>query len=189
MKKKQFYNVAFPYINIDEIFYNKIKNTFSNKNKILIGVSWTSKAEMGQDKSICCKKLISIFKLKNTSFIDLEYKNSEEDKKYVYQVTGKKIHRINEIDYYNNILGVSSIINACDLIITCSNVNAHISGALGKKTFLLLPLGKGRLLNWCSENNISLWYPSVTIYQQNEPGDWSVPIKRVREEILKCQTY
>ena len=188
-EKKQFYNVAFPYINIDEIVYNKIKNTFSNKNKLLIGVSWTSKAEMGQDKSICCKKLISIFKLKNTSFIDLEYKNSEDDKKYVYQVTGKKIHRINEIDYYNNILGVSSIINACDLIITCSNVNAHISGALGKKTFLLLPLGKGRLLNWCSENNISLWYPSVTIYQQNEPGDWSVPIKRVREEILKCQTY
>ena len=101
----------------------------------------------------------------------------------------KKIHRINEIDYYNNILGVSSIINACDFIITCSNVNAHISGALGKKTFLLLPLGKGRLLNWSSENNTSLWYPSIKIYQQNEPENWATPIEKVREEVLNCQTY
>ena len=118
---------------------------------VLIGVSWTSKAEMGEKKSINYKDLIPIFKIQNTSFIDLEYMNSEQDKKNIYQMTGKKIHRIYEIDYYDNIMGVSSIINACDLIITCSNVNAHISGALGKKTFLLLPSGKGRLLNWSSE--------------------------------------
>ena len=74
------------------------------------------------------------------------------------------------------------------MIITCSNVNAHISGALGKKTFLLLPLGKGRLLNWSSENNTSLWYPSIKIYQQNELEDWTTPIERIREEILNCQT-
>ena len=90
---------------------------------------------MGQEKSIYYKNLIPIFKLKNTSFIDLEYNNSEEDKKNIHQMTGKKIHRINEIDYYNNILGVSSIINACDLIITCSNVNAHISEPWVKKHF------------------------------------------------------
>ena len=188
-EKKQFNNVVFPYIDTDEKISNQIRDNLSNKHKLLIGISWTSKAKMGQEKSVHYKNLIPIFKLKNTSFIDLEYNNSEEDKKNINQITGKKIHRINEIDYYNNILGVSSIINACDLIITCSNVNAHISGALGKKTFLLLPLGKGRLLNWSSENNTSLWYPSIKIYQQNEPGDWAVPIERVRKEILNCQTY
>ena len=93
-------------------------------------------------KVLIIKNLIPIFKIQNTSFIDLEYQNSEARKKNIYKMTGKKIHRIYEIDYYNDILGVSSIINACDLIITCSNVNAHISGALGKKTFLLLPLEK-----------------------------------------------
>ena len=103
-------------------------------------------------------------------------------------MTGKKIHRINEIDYYNNILVVSSIINACDLIITCSNVNAHLSGALGKQTFLLLPIGKGRLLNWSSINHESVWYPSIKIFQQTNPGNWSDPIEKIREEVLNCQT-
>ena len=187
-EKKQFDNVVFPYIDVDESISEKIKNILFDKNKLLIGISWTSKAEMGQDKSIDHESFIPILKLQNTSFIDLEYKNSEEDKKNIYKKSGKKIHRINEIDYYNNILGVSSIISACDLIITCSNVNAHISGALGKKTFLLLPLGKGRLLNWSSEKNHSLWYPSVKIFQQTKPGDWFDPIKKIEEEILNCQS-
>ena len=101
---------------------------------------------------------------------------------------GTKIYRISEIDYFNDILGVSSIINACDLIITCSNVNAHLSGALGKQTLLLLPIGKGRLLNWSSINHESVWYPSIKIFQQTNPGNWSDPIEKVREEVLNCQT-
>ena len=187
-EKKQFNNVNFPYIDVDERTSNRIKKNFYSKDKLVIGVSWTSKAEMGEKKSINYKDLIPIFKIQNTSFIDLEYMNSEQDKKNIYQMTGKKIHRIYEIDYYDNIMGVSSIINACDLIITCSNVNAHISGALGKKTFLLLPSGKGRLLNWSSEKNYSIWYPSVKIFQQIKSDDWFDPINKIEKEIVKCQS-
>ena len=61
-----------------------------------------------------------------------------ENQQHLYEKIGTKIYRISEIDYFNDILGVSSIINACDLIITCSNVNAHLSGALGKKTFCII---------------------------------------------------
>ena len=111
-----------------------------------------------------------ILNLKNLTLLDLEYNESKEDKINFYKNKGLKIHRLKDLDYFNDILGVSSIINSCDVIITCSNVNAHISGALGKKTFLLLPIGKGRLLNWSSKKNYSLWYPSIKIFQQTAPG-------------------
>ena len=142
---------------------------------------------MGEDKSINVENLIPILKIKNLTFIDLEYFNSEEDKTKILKSTGVKIHKYNNVDLYNDILGLSSIINACDIVITCSNVNAHIAGALGKNTFLLLPLGKGRLLNWGSMNDKSIWYPSIRIFQQINPGDWSHPIRKVQEEILNCQ--
>ena len=138
---------------------------------------------MGQDKSINLMNLMPIFKLNDSIFLDLEYKDSELDKNIFYKETGIKIHKIKDIDYFNDILAVSSIINSCDLIITCSNVNAHIAGALGKKTYLLLPLGKGRLLNWGSENETSIWYPSVRIFQQKF-RDWTYPIKKIKEEIF-----
>ena len=85
---------------------------------------------------------------------------------------------------FNDMLGLASIINACDFVITCSNVNAHMAGALNKKTFLLLPLGKGRLWNWGSAKDSSIWYPSVRIFQQFKPGDWIDPVLKVKKEVL-----
>ena len=55
----------------------------------------------------------------------------------------------------------------------------------GKKTFLLLPIGKGRLLNWSSENKNSIWYPSVNIFQQKNVGDWQLPINQIKKELHK----
>ena len=181
---KSFKNIKFPYIDFDNKICNSVRNTYKSQNKIIIGISWTSKnEEMGQDKSINLMNLMPILKLKDSIFLDLEYKDAEFDKNIFYKETGIKIFKNKDIDYFNDILAVSSIINSCDLIITCSNVNAHIAGALGKRTYLLLPLGKGRLLNWGSENERSIWYPSVKIFQQKTPGDWTHPIKKIREEI------
>ena len=189
LNTNEFKKTKFPYIIYKKELSTKIKNSFERKNQLIIGISWTSKnKEMGEDKSIFLKNLLPILKLKNITFLDLEYENSEEEKQHLYEKVGTKIYRISEIDYFNDILGVSSIINACDLIITCSNVNAHLSGALGKQTFLLLPIGKGRLLNWSSINYESIWYPSIKIFQQTNPGNWSDPVEKVREEVLNCQT-
>ena len=189
LNTNEFKKTKFPYITYKKKLCTKIKNSFEKKNQLIIGISWTSKnKEMGEDKSIHLENLLPILKLKNITFLDLEYENSEKEKQNLYEKIGTKIYRISGIDYFNDILGVSSIINACDLIITCSNVNAHLSGALGKQTFLLLPIGKGRLLNWSSINYESVWYPSIKIFKQTYPGNWSDPIEKVREEVLNCQT-
>ena len=75
------------------------------------------------------------------------------------------------------------MIDICDFIITVSNTNAHLSGALGKKTYLLLPKGKGRLWYWSSENNKSNWYPSIEILQQNVVGSWTSVIDDLRKTL------
>ena len=182
---KSFKKVNFPYIDINSKISSKVKSTYYNQNKIIVGISWTSKnQEVGQNKSINLESFLPILKLKNLTCLDLEYKNSDEDRNILLENTGLKIHKFKGIDYYNDIIGVASIIESCDLIITCSNVNAHISGALGKKTFLLLPLGKGRLWNWNAEKNKSIWYPSVKIFQQTKYNDWTHPIENVKTDIL-----
>ena len=96
------------------------------------------------------------------------------------------ISGINSDGKVNDIKGLTSIIEACDFVITCSNINAHLSGALGIKTFLLLPLGKGRLWNWNFENQRSIWYPSVKIFQQETQGKWKDPILKLEKEVKKC---
>jgi hypothetical protein len=46
------------------------------------------------------------------------------------------IYDVNDVDIYNDIDSLASIIQACDIVITCSNTTAHLAGALNKKTIL-----------------------------------------------------
>ena len=184
-----FKNSKKPYIDFDKKISKKVREKHK-KDNFLIGISWTSyNGLLKEDKSVYLKNLIPILKLKNINFIDLEYKNSEIEKNEIYKKNNVKINRVDEIDIFSDMLGLASIISACDLVITCSNVNAHMAGALNKKTFLLLPLGKGRLWNWGSIKDKSIWYPSVKIFQQLKPGDWSDPIEKVKKEIINCPNY
>ena len=92
-------------------------------------------------------------------------------------------NKADDIDHWNNVDGVVSLIDTCDFIITISNSNAHFAGALGKETYLLLPNGKGRLWYWMHENNMSIWYPSIQVIEQQETGSWDEVIKRLEKNL------
>ena len=125
-----------------------------------------------------------ILSLENIKFIDLQYNDTKTEREQFFQENNISIIKIEEIDSFNDIAGITSLIDACDLIITVSNTNAHIAGALGKKTLLLLPKGKGRLWYWSSTNNKSKWYSSIEVIEQDFPGEWEPAINKVRKKVI-----
>ena len=134
-------------------------------------------------KSLTLDVLKPILSLPDITFIDLQYNDTKKEREDFYHKSGIKITKIDELDNFNDIDGVVSLIDICDFVITISNSNAHFSGALGKETYLLLPKGKGKLWYWTSSNNRSIWYPSVEIIEQEEPGSWDKVIKTVEQKI------
>ena len=54
--------------------------------------------------------------------------------------------KLEEIDNFNDIDGLASLIDACDFVVSVSNTTVHIAGAIGKKTYLMLPQGKGKIM-------------------------------------------
>ena len=108
---------------------------------------------------------------------------TKKERECFYENTGIKVNKVDDIDHWNNIDGVVSLIDTCDFIISISNSNAHFSGALGKETYLLLPNGKGRLWYWMYENGSSIWYPSIKVIEQKDTGSWDEVIKRLEKDI------
>jgi hypothetical protein len=51
-------------------------------------------------------------------------------------------------------------------------VTAHLAGAIGKNSIVLVPTGRGRYWYWSGEDR-SLWYPSLRLVYQETVGDWS----------------
>ena len=154
-------------------------------NKIC-GLSWQSKNQtIGKYKSLDLENLKEILEIPGITFLNLQY-NPPIEELELFQSTYKvSIKNFNEVDLFNDVDSLCSFIDACDFIVTISNLNAHVAGALGKKTFLLAPFSRGRHWYWHENLTKSLWYPSVEIFSQNETGDWSVPINQIKEKIVK----
>ena len=94
------------------------------------------------------------------------------------------ISSVDNLDVKNDIYGLMQFIKSCDFIITISNTTAHLSGALGIPTYLLLSKGAGALWYWLNnKKSKNLWYSSVKIFQQTSYDNWNEPINHILQNI------
>ena len=176
------------YLTSDYSITNKLKNIFQTRKKFICGLSWISKNEdIGYKKSISLEILKPILSINNIEFLDLQYSDTSVERDRFFKSSGIKISKIEKIDNYNDLNGLTSLIDICDFVITVSNTNAHLSGALGKDTFLLLPKGKGKLWYWSTHKDKCYWYNSIQIIEQKTLDSWQYPIKKLKK-IIKERT-
>jgi hypothetical protein len=68
-----------------------------------------------------------------------------------------------------------------DLIITVDTMTAHLAGALGLPVWLLLPHHAD--WRWMHGRDDSPWYPTMRLFRQPAPGDWTAVIQQVYHEL------
>ena len=172
------------YLSSDLNIKKKLEINVKSKNKFLCGVSWTSKAgEIGINKSITLETLKPVLKIENVEFVDLQYTETSIERESFSNENNIKIKKIENIDNFYDLNGLISLIDVCDFVITISNTNAHIAGSIGKRTFLLLPRGKGRLWYWMSNEGKSVWYPKIDVIEQEQVGDWQPVINKLQKKV------
>lgn len=68
-----------------------------------------------------------------------------------------------------------------DLVITVDTAIAHLAGALGIRVWLLLPYSVD--WRWTAHRTDSVWYPTMRIFKQKKPLNWSPVISDVIEAL------
>jgi len=95
----------------------------------------------------------------------------------------KKINKYNMIcniinmdSMITNFTDTAYIMSKMDLIITVDTSVAHLSGAIGCKTWVLLAYSA----DWRWHNDVdSRWYQSSKLFKQTAPGNWSEVFSRI----------
>lgn len=174
---EDFFPLRSPFLN----FHKKLE--YDKKRKLRCAISWkSSQGTHSKLKSMSLNDLSKILKLSQIEFYNIQYTDEREEIEQAQKDHGFHLLDPPGLDVKNDLVGLIDFFNNCDFIINISNTNAHLSGAIGKKTYLLLPTPAGRFWYW--ENNYNgknIWYPSIEIFTQKEPYNWSDPI----DELLK----
>jgi Tfp pilus assembly protein PilF len=177
-KVEDFSDLKFPYLLSSDVFTGSYKEDEMFSNKLVCGISWKSSNRVhGKNKSMQLDALIPILSLsEKVNFINLQYGDSKSEIKLLKEHSGITLEEIPDLDLFNDLNSTLSAIEACDIIVTTSNTTAHMAGALGKETLLLLPFSAGKFWYWHDIDGVSLWYPSIRVFKQEMPGDWCPPI-------------
>ncbi len=77
----------------------------------------------------------------------------------------------------------AALLSHCDLVVTVDTAAAHIAGALGLPTWLLLPYSPD--YRWLLERSDSPWYPTMKLYRQPRPGAWEAAIDAMRRDLTR----
>ncbi|MFM7709150.1 MAG: tetratricopeptide repeat protein, partial [Gammaproteobacteria bacterium] len=138
------------------------------------GIAWRSaNPRFSAAKSIELAQLRPVLETPDTVFVNLQYGAVDAELAALQESTGLRIHRIEGLDVREDIDGLAALVDVCDVVVTASNVTAHLAGALGKRTAVLVPHSKARIWYWHEGDEHSLWYPSVRLFCQDGPQDWA----------------
>ena len=82
----------------------------------------------------------------------------------------------------------AALIANLDLVITVDTGIAHLAGAMGKPCWVIMQKDGTSWHFMCERpgmpwNERSPWYPSIRIFRQREPENWSDPVRRVAEAL------
>ena len=171
---------AMRYINIDN-HQNKIlewKTRLGPKLKSRVGLVWSGNPNHKNDHNRSLL-LANVLPFLSGQF---EYVSLQKEVREVDNLTlNSNPHILNFASHLNDFVDTAALIENLDLVISVDTSVAHLSGALGKKTWALLPDVPD--WRWLLDMEDSPWYPSMKLYRQTCIGDWSGVLERVKSDL------
>lgn len=167
------------YLLADPARIARLREKIDTGTKLLCGLSWRSSAPVyGPLKSVALPQLSALLGLDGWTFVDLQYGDTAVERASS-GAGGAGLRHLEGIDLRDDLEEVAALISCMDVVVTVSNTTAHLSGALGIPTLLLLPWSAGRLWYWHEDREDSPWYPSLRLFRQQSAGRWDEAVEAV----------
>ena len=164
------------YLSSNTKLTEKYQKEYFNNNKPKIGLFWQGNPKVFANRSIKLKELEPIFLNKNNdfNFYSFEKEDSENQIENYPQLIDLGVT-------FKNFEDTAAALVNLDILITIDSAIAHLAGALGVKTYLMLPYSSE--WRWFDDTQTTPWYTSVRIFKQKNSYDWTDVVEKIANEI------
>jgi tetratricopeptide (TPR) repeat protein len=165
---------AAPYLSAPDQARARWASRLQPPSKYRVGLAWSGSPTHTNDanRSVPLAQLLPLIATK-AQFVSLQKAVRPTD---LPALEGcPTLHRWGEefVDFAD----AAALVAELDLVITVDTAIAHLAGALGKDTWILLPQVPD--WRWMEERSDSPWYPAARLFRQPQRGDWSSMIEDV----------
>jgi len=169
-----------PYLYVDKAKKQQWNKRLGKQVITRIGLVWTGNPDHKNDhnRSLLLKQFSSLL------ILPFEFHSLQKDIRAVDAQTVNDLPKIYQHqDELKDFTDTAALVDAMDIIISVDTSVAHLAGAMGKKTWILLPYFPD--FRWMLDRDDSPWYPSAKLYRQERINGWDTVIEKLKYDLLK----
>ena len=137
-----------------------------------IGLAWSGRPTHPNDRrrSIRLAQLAPLAQFSGATFISLQKPFPAAD-----TAAAGEFHGLRDLsEELTDFEETAALVAQLDLVITVDTSMGHLAGALGRPAWIML--AKAPDWRWLLDRSDSPWYPTVRLFRQDAPGNWTALI-------------
>lgn len=148
-------------------------------DRLRVGLVWSGNPKHGNDRnrSIPLRMLARILDV-DATFVSLQKDPRPDDRAPLLE----RPEIVDLTAHLTDFAATAALVSCLDLVITVDASIAHLAGALGRPTWILLPYTPD--YRWLLDRDDSPWYPAVRLFRQTATREYESVLDSVRTELL-----
>lgn len=165
-----------PYISIDQTRVAHWKEKLSHDSNFKIGICWHGNTIHGEEKFMPLHYFAQLAEIPGISLYSLQKMHGLDQ---LEKLEKPKLIKTFDADFDTQpFLDSAAVIKNLDLILTVDTSIAHLAGALGMPTWLILH--NNAEWRWMLDRADTPWYPTMKLIRQRHVQNWQPVIEEIR---------
>jgi hypothetical protein len=171
---------AMPYLRADADLCAAWRARLAGESRLKVGLAWTGSLNHGRNRfrRVGCERYAQAFRdLDGVAFYSLQ-PGAKAD------VDAARAAGLPIADFtheWRSFDDTAAFVSELDLVISVCTSAAHLAGALGRPTWVLLDTNP--YWTWMTGRRDSLWYPTATLYRQTHFAQWQPVMDEVARDL------
>jgi hypothetical protein len=164
------------YLTADPVLMRDWQQRLGPKTRMRVGFSWSGRKDswIHQHKSVPFPVILDMIRANpQYEWINLQIDASPEEEEALSQAGVTRYPAT-----ITSFADTAALIMHMDVVISVDTAISHLSGALGRPTWVMLN-HYGQDWRWLLDRNNSPWYNTATLFRQPSRGDWASVTKKI----------